>query len=370
MYTVYAVYIGLAIICFLLFEPFRVKSLEGRWFNGLVIVGGGCLWAAILFAWLRFMYLWWLLRKLLGGLERLSLRKAFSRIPVSSTLFPVWKRGGIERLYLVDTRSWEYLQCLARIALRQDSNTNSLLSRFCEYLRWLAHSSSYPFAKTYPLLTCAVKDERSVKERLCPVLQQERSGNRISAKHINELNTAMDMAAEHCASNLIQLWKQGESDGKDSESLKRRKDLPSIEEIGPTQPTMLMAEFVALRFVAFITYISLQMRNTLTFVSVGFILSLLALKSYPFQPRQTIVWVLITLFVVLGAGIVYVFAQMDKDAVLSRISSTTPGKLDNEFFSRAVSFGALPLLTILATQVPVISDFVFSWVQPTLEKLH
>jgi hypothetical protein len=183
------------------------------------------------------------------------------------------------------------------------------------------------------------------------------------------LNQDLEELAKGFALKLSD-WKPDTTDGTKEDYQKRREVLPLGEALSTTQSAMVAAEFIALRFVAYIRYITLQMRNILAFISVGFILSLLALKSYPFQPRQTIVWSLIGLFVVLSAGIIYVFAEMDKDAVLSRISGTDRGKLDKDFFWRLVSFGALPLLTIIATQIPAVSDFLWSWVQPSLESLH
>jgi hypothetical protein len=76
------------------------------------------------------------------------------------------------------------------------------------------------------------------------------------------------------------------------------------------------------------------------------------------------------IFIALGVPIVITFAQMDKDAILSRLSDTEPGKLDSAFYVRLVSYGALPLLTVLASQFPSIGRFLFSWVQPAIETLH
>jgi hypothetical protein len=64
------------------------------------------------------------------------------------------------------------------------------------------------------------------------------------------------------------------------------------------------------------------------------------------------------------------FAQMDRDAILSRLSGTEPGKLDRDFYYRVVSYGALPLLALLASQFPSIGRFLFSWLQPGLNALH
>jgi len=64
------------------------------------------------------------------------------------------------------------------------------------------------------------------------------------------------------------------------------------------------------------------------------------------------------------------FAQMDKDAILSRLSDTDPGKLARALYMRLLSYGALKLLTVLGSQFPAIGSFLFSWVQPAIETLH
>jgi hypothetical protein len=129
-------------------------------------------------------------------------------------------------------------------------------------------------------------------------------------------------------------------------------------------------EFVALRFVSFIRYVGVQLRNLLSLVTVCFILCVAAVRSYPFLAHRTIGWALTLIFIVLGAPVIMAFAQMDKDAILSRLSDTEPGKLDRAFYVRVVSYGALPLITVLASQFPAIGRFLFSWVQPAIETLH
>jgi hypothetical protein len=105
-------------------------------------------------------------------------------------------------------------------------------------------------------------------------------------------------------------------------------------------------------------------------ISLGFMLALLALKSYPFQTRERIGWWLVIAFICLGTALTHVFMQMDRDVTLSRISKTDANKLDREFFWPLARFGALPLLTIVAAQFPAVSSFLFSWVQPALDSLH
>ena len=133
---------------------------------------------------------------------------------------------------------------------------------------------------------------------------------------------------------------------------------------------MLAAEFVALRFVAVIRYISVQMRNMLAVMSFSFVLLVLALESYPFQPRQRISWWILSSFLALGASILLVFRGLSNDLILKRLTAGRPGKIDSTILWPAIKFGALPLLTVLASQFPALSNFLFSWLEPALDSLH
>jgi len=56
--------------------------------------------------------------------------------------------------------------------------------------------------------------------------------------------------------------------------------------------------------------------------------------------------------------------------VLSRLNRTAPGKIGKDFYMNLLSYGALPVLTVLAAQFPAIGSFLFSWVQPLLQALR
>ena len=56
----------------------------------------------------------------------------------------------------------------------------------------------------------------------------------------------------------------------------------------------------------------------------------------------------------------------NRDSRLKRFS----GELNAEFYLRLVGYGALPVLGVLTSQFPAVSNFVLSWLQPTLEALH
>ena len=100
-----------------------------------------------------------------------------------------------------------------------------------------------------------------------------------------------------------------------------------------------------------------------------FVATTVAISSYPFDPRQGLSGTMVVLFVLLGAVVLYVYAQMHRDATLSNVTNTTPGRLGGEFWFKIVGFGIAPLLGLLTTIFPEITDFVFSWLQPGLQSL-
>jgi len=112
-----------------------------------------------------------------------------------------------------------------------------------------------------------------------------------------------------------------------------------------------------------------RMRSMVMSILWLFVATAVAISSYPFDPRQGLSGVMLVLFVLLGAIIFYVYAQMHKDATLSHVTNTTPGELGSAFWFKIVSFGIAPLLGLLTTIFPGIADFVFSWLQPGLQSV-
>jgi len=79
---------------------------------------------------------------------------------------------------------------------------------------------------------------------------------------------------------------------------------------------------------------------------------------------------MILLFLIVIRAVALVLAQMHRNPTLSRITDTTPGKLEVEFWIRLGSFIALPLRSLIAVQFPQFSNFLFSWLRPALQALR
>jgi len=65
-----------------------------------------------------------------------------------------------------------------------------------------------------------------------------------------------------------------------------------------------------------------------------------------------------------------VFAQIHRDAILSRITDTQPGELGGDFWVRMTSFVSLPLVSLIASQFPSVNRAFYSWIQPAIEALN
>jgi uncharacterized membrane protein len=122
--------------------------------------------------------------------------------------------------------------------------------------------------------------------------------------------------------------------------------------------------------VPFINYVLLQLQNLALYLSIGFILLVVALNSYSFRSQTVIDWLLVALFLVLGGLVASVFAQLDRDAVFSRITRTEAGKLDRNFLVHMLSYGVVPTVALLSSHVPSVAKFFFSWVKPAMDAIH
>lgn len=122
-------------------------------------------------------------------------------------------------------------------------------------------------------------------------------------------------------------------------------------------------------YLAFIQNVLGRMRTLVMGIVGLFIAVTISLASYPFDPRTVVNAVMVLLFFTLGAMIVTVYAQMHRDPLLSALTNTKPGELDPDFWFKLISFGAGPVLGLLATIFPEMTDFLFSWVAPGISSM-
>ncbi len=132
----------------------------------------------------------------------------------------------------------------------------------------------------------------------------------------------------------------------------------------------LSEHYVSLVYINYIITILLRIR-TLAMAAVGiFVFDVLAVSSYPFEPRAILRTLMFTVFVALTICFGVVYGQMHRDRTLSRITDTKPEELGSDFWFRMLGVTGLPLLTLVATEFPSIGNFIFSWVEPAMKALR
>jgi hypothetical protein len=175
---------------------------------------------------------------------------------------------------------------------------------------------------------------------------------------------------------LVPYWlhKQGtfvEAEAPGSSSSDEEPKKPAVGKSGgPSRSDpvyiQLAEEFLAIRYLSLIRSVLINLRFLMSFVSTAFVLALLAWNSYPFQPRRWVDWTFTIMLFGIGAAVVWVFAQMHRNSILSRITGTKVNELGSAFFVRLVAYGTVPLLTWLASQFPVISNGISKLLQSGL----
>jgi hypothetical protein len=70
------------------------------------------------------------------------------------------------------------------------------------------------------------------------------------------------------------------------------------------------------------------------------------------------------LFALVGVTMIFVYSEMSKDSTLSHIANTNPGELGMEFWVKMATLGIGPLIGLLTTLFPSMTDFVVSFLQP------
>jgi hypothetical protein len=128
-------------------------------------------------------------------------------------------------------------------------------------------------------------------------------------------------------------------------------------------------EFVALVYVNFLQSVLLQMRSLVICAGGMYVLILCSMGVYPFEPHPALQVLGVVLVVVMAIAVGFVYAEMHRDAILSRLTSTTAGELGWDFWLKFISAGAIPVFSLLAVQFPEISKFLFSWLEPAVQAI-
>lgn len=310
------------------------QSVEGSAYDQMFAFAVAALTGIVFTSWCQLLLIWARLRRWLEQIELHPLRHAFSFLPAAKSWSPLWAPEVRKRSHILTTRSIGTLRRLANSC--EDPDIHAMLTDAAT-LETISHT----------FLKRTINDDREGAE-LRNVLN-----------HLAEL-------AETLQLKLQDEWKKG-----DFESINKLRSFDDWKEVFKKSkddlPAVLANEFIALRYLAYIRYVMLHMRNLLTFVILGSVLVVLSLNSYPFLSQHLIGWTCGGMFLLLGWKVVAVFAQMERDATLSRITSSNANELGVDFYRRIFAAGALPVLTLLSTYFPQIGRFIGSFAQPALD---
>ncbi len=296
---------------FHLFEDFTFSVLYEVLF-GLVV-------ALMLSAGLRLGQVWSDTKKLLGELQRSPIRYAFSRLKGASWS-PIWQSGGEDAQLLNRSQSFEVLGEIKRCCCALDKDLNL-----------------------------------KVKEAL------DLTGHEM----VPAIQASLAAVLDEALKALKKYWDEN-GPGED-QTVEGKAEAKAPD---PRPPHIARLEqYVALRYVDFIRGVLMHVRHLLILLAVVYSLALVSLNLYSFEPHQSLIWSFTGIFALIGLSGLGVLVQAHRDEILSRITGTKPNELGLGFYVRAISLGAAPLVTLLATHFPAIGKLFWSIFQPGLEAL-
>jgi hypothetical protein len=333
---------------------FWLRTIGERAFGWLIFFWV-CLFIAVILAdGIEIWRAWSELRKLLIYLDRLPLRRTLRALK-GLAWGSIWKMSGnvLEERYRVVTLQLESRRHLTNALEKWEPDTLAAVNRKIELLEKLEK--------------CRAKSEDFARWFVTP-----HQDGPVDLKHLHDLQKEVASTAAMVMTNvLVPEWQQ-ETDSLIFNKLKEEKEEES-ESVIPTGkvPLEVLAaeEFFILPYLAFIQNILGRIRT----IALGslwlFVGTTLAVSSYPFDPLNVLGGIFLAVFVGFGGATILVYSQMHRDATLSHITNTEPGALGWDFWGRLLAFGVGPLIGLLTTLFPSITDFVFSWLQPSVQAI-
>lgn len=330
-----------------------LRTLGDRRFGTVIFFAVALCIALILADTLQLLNTWSQLRQLLIFLDRLRLRRTLSTL---RGLYggSVWKLSGnvLEERYRLISRQAESMRNLQN-ALAAWTVSNSLEAQRKQVaLDQMAQCEKHgrAFATWYVDLLNDEIDQPDKESDITPLSEFQ---NMLAATAGCIMKQVILPAWQTDSQSLIQ-----GAGSKDQGA--------SFDALVAALPAHLRAaeEFVLLPYMGFIQNVLGRVRTLGLSIVTLFIAVTLGVSSYPFDPLPVIGAVFLILFALVGAALIFAYAEMSRDATLSRIANTNPGELGWDFWMKMIALGAGPLLGLLTTLFPSMADFVVSFLQP------
>jgi hypothetical protein len=324
-----------------------LHSLENTAFNRTMHILIGIVLYLILLESTQFYSTWQVLKRLLVALDRLPLRRTFAALQGLS-MRSLWRLSGTSS------------RARSRIFSRQ--------------MESLAHLDNELHAKESP--ACGMAAIRATvwatRERGRLFVDRRNEGKDFAMLN-NQEAKSIRLAFRGCAETILQdllvpAWAE--------ERCSLEVQDPPVEgqsheriKLSDNMTVRAGEEFVCLIYVGYLQNLLGRMRTMVLSVAGLFAAIALAVGFYPYTPRPTISLSLLVLLLLIGTVVGLVFAGMDRDSTLSHITNTEPGTLGAHFWLRMVSFIGVPAMGLIVAQFPEITDFVFSWIEPTMSAM-
>ena len=297
----------------------------------------------------QMLRIWLLLRHLLATLDRLPMRRTIYALRGFSW-GSIWTMGSnvLDERYKLYSRQAECLNHLTRALAKARPDENILKARTDitmvkevrnRFWPWYAQHWNDWGARDPSLIQRHVQEEFAVF-----------AGKLIVDVLLPAWNLEADSLIANCTNEECQ-----------SESF-------SVEHVAAH--VLAAEEFVCLVYLGFIQNVLGRVRSLVSGIIFLFVALALAITTYPFDPRPLLNGFIVALFLVLGFFIFTTYAEMFRDATLSRLTNTKPGELGSEFWLKVLGFGVGPIFSLLASIFPAFANFFFSWMQPSLSNLR
>src|SRR3954462_2863583 len=128
----------------------------------------------------------------------------------------------------------------------------------------------------------------------------------------------------------------------------------------------LRSELVALQAVRVLLRRISAIRALVCVLTIDALVLLLATRVYPFQPQSILSSVAWALLLCVMAMCVWTLLDMERNALLSYMSGSEPGKItwDVGFISQMIVYAGLPILALVAAHFPEVGKPLFDWIRP------
>jgi hypothetical protein len=313
----------------------KLNTLESSVYNAAIVLLTGIVVGLVALSAFGLVEIWLLLRRLLRAFDSHPLRAAYKMLPPVGSWSPIWPEGrrityvGLSRM--VDTLDLLHVES-PNYCPKLEPDTNRLRN----HVRSITES----------ILIGTVPDMGEVQK-------MRFTANFIVKKLCVVLNNSS--------------WKKGALESMDK---LRDRDKGAVKLDPDATAALLAAEAVAIRYVSLIRYAMLQIKNQMSVLSVGFVLSVIAINSYPFQGAGYLRWCITVGALLLGLIVIDIFIEMEKDATLNRLTDQDQGKVGRDFYLKVISAGVIPLLAAVGSHFPSAGRLLFSWLQPALSALR